>query len=119
MDSRLDAEIGKVLREIDKFAIKVDVVKELEDKANAQTQASLFKEVNFLSCALNPLVKNSHILTQLCDQIISQADSGEKLKTLEREIELYNVRIRGILTEHAEGLKELESKAFTSETNIG
>ena len=35
MDSRLDAEIGKVLREIDKFAIKVEVVKELEEKANA------------------------------------------------------------------------------------
>jgi hypothetical protein len=119
VDSRLDAEIGKVLREIDRFAIKLEMVKELEEKASAQTQASLFKEVNFLSCALSPLVKNSHILTQLCDQIISQADSGDKLKTLEREIELYNVRIRGILTEHGEGLKELESKAFTNETSLG
>lgn len=71
VDSKLDNQIGKVLREIDNFALKVDMKRELDEKAEAQTQATLFKEVNFLSMSLSPLVKNSHILTQLCDSIIN------------------------------------------------
>jgi hypothetical protein len=63
VDSKLDNQIGKVLREIDNFALKVDMKRELDEKAEAQTQATLFKEVNFLSMSLSPLVKNSHILT--------------------------------------------------------
>jgi hypothetical protein len=63
VDSKLDNQIGKVLREIDNFALKADMKRELDEKAEAQTQATLFKEVNFLSMSLSPLLKNSHILT--------------------------------------------------------
>ena len=63
VDSKIDSQIGKVLREIDNFALKVDMKRELDEKAEAQTQATIFKEVNFLSMSLSPLVKNSHILT--------------------------------------------------------
>ena len=63
VDSKLDNKIGKVLREIDNFALKADMKRELDEKAEAQTQATLFKEVNFLSMSLSPLLKNSHILT--------------------------------------------------------
>ena len=63
VDSKLDNRIGKVLREIDNFALKADMKRELDEKAEAQTQATLFKEVNFLSMSLSPLLKNSHILT--------------------------------------------------------
>ena len=63
VDSKLDNQIGQVLREIDNFALKADMKRELDEKAEAQTQATLFKEVNFLSMSLSPLLKNSHILT--------------------------------------------------------
>jgi len=37
VDSKLDNQIGKVLREIDNFALKVDMKRELDEKAEAQT----------------------------------------------------------------------------------
>jgi len=63
VDSKLDNQIGKVLREIDNFALKADMTRELDEYAEAQTQATLFKEVNFISMSLSPLLKCSHILT--------------------------------------------------------
>jgi hypothetical protein len=39
------------------------------------------------------------MLGKICDSIVGMTDSNDKVKEIERELELYNVRIRGILTE--------------------
>jgi len=55
--------IGKFTDHVDKFALKVDMKRELEGKASATEHTDLYKDVNYLKMTLDPLLKNAHVLT--------------------------------------------------------
>lgn len=45
-------------------------------------------------------------------------DSNDKVKEIERELELYNVRIRGILTEVNNDQKEMQNKILIIDNEV-
>ena len=90
----------------------------MNTKSSTIITTDLFKRVNEISSALDPLLRNAATLYALIEAIDGEASNVKRTEQLEGALELYNVRMRGLLTELKIQLKEQSDKLYDQETTL-